>query len=246
LGGDVTVHLHKGSIDGENIVVNILEAGKIVGDIVRVKKASGGEIEAREVYIESVLSNVKITASNHIEIDRVEGTGNRFCIDAIAQRGFKEKKENIESSLIDTDMNITKFTKKLRQLKSKLKRDQENIIGVRTHIKSLMSSGSKPPTSLLKKLQDNQNMIKEYNLVLKELKDAKIQKETLIDDLKSLQSSVFDARVINNSSWRDYNEVIFNIMDPAVSVSHSFQDGDTVGEVTLKSMEDGKYVLDKR
>ncbi len=246
LGGDINIHLHKGFADGENIVVEILEAGKVVGDIVRVKKAMGGTIEAKEVYIESVLSNVHVSASHYIEIDKIEGSANKFIIDAVSQRGFKDKKENIENILDKSDVTIRSLTKKLKQIKVKLKRDEDSITEVRAHIKSLMNAKTKPPSALLKKLQENQNIIKEHNLVLKELKDAKISKETLIEDLKDLQSSVFDAKVVSNSIWRDYNEVSFNIIDPAVKVSHLFQDGESASEITLKSMEEGKYVLEKK
>ncbi len=245
-GGDVSVNLHKGFIDGENITIDLLEGGKVVGDIVRIKKASGGEIEAREVYIETVLSNVTVYASHHIELDKVEGTGNKFIIDARAQRGFKEKVETIKTNISDTKSNMEIITKKIKQIKTKIYNEKETTQKIHERIIELREGGTKPPASLVTKMKENQNRIKEHNLLLKELKDARMHNETLAEDLTNLQSSVFDAKVINNSTWREFNEVIFKIIEPPVNASHLLKDGEMAHEITLKAAEDGEFILNRK
>ena len=245
-GGDVSVNLHKGLIDGENITVDLLEGGKIIGDVVRIKKASGGEIVAREVYIETVLSNVTVQASHHIELDKVEGTGNKFIVDAKAQRGFKDKVEAIKTGISDISSSMELITKKIKQIKVKIYNEKETMSKIHNRIKELVSSGTKPPASLVLKMKENQNRVKEHNLLLKELKDAKIQSETLSEDLNNLQSSVFDAKVINNAVWREFNEVIFKIISPPISASHLLKDGEIAHEITLKSSEDGEFILNRK
>lgn len=245
-GGDVSVNLHKGFIDGENVTIDLLEGGKVVGDVVRIKKASGGEIEAREVYIDTVLSNVKVQASHHIELDKVEGTGNKFIIDAKAQRGFKEKVETIKTSISDVKSNMEMITKKIKQMKTKIYNEKDTTLKILERIKELREYGTKPPSSLVTKIKENQNRIKEHNLLLKELKDARMQNEALSEDLTNLQSSVFEAKVVNNSIWREFNEVIFRIISPPINASHLLKDGEIAHEITLRTAENGEFLLNRK
>ncbi len=245
-GDEMSINLHKGYAEGESVSVDLLDGGKIVADIVHVKKASGGEIEAKEVYIQSVLSNVLVQASHHIELDKVEGEGNKFIIDARAQRGFKDKVEAIEAKILEVKKNREQITKKIRQYKTKINNEKETTIKLVEHIKSLKASGVKPPASLIVKMKENQNRIKEHNLLLKEFKDAKIDEERLHQDLKNLQSSVMEAKVINNSLWREFNEVIFKVIEPPVTASHLLKDGEVTREIMLKAVEDGEFILDRR
>ncbi|MCH9814293.1 MAG: FapA family protein [Epsilonproteobacteria bacterium] len=245
-GGDVSINLHKGFVDGETVTVDLLEGGKIVGDIVRVKKAAGGEIEAKEVYIETVLSNVNVEASHLIELDKVEGTGNKFIIDAKAQRGFKDKVETIETKISEMRKEVEQTTKKVRVLKNKINREKDTSMRIVETIKELQSKNVKPPASLVGKMKDNQNRIKEHNLLLKELKDAKMSEETLAEDLRDLQSSVFDAKVINHATWREFNEVIFRIINPPINASHLLRDGEMTHTFSLKTAEDGEFILDRK
>ncbi len=246
-GGDVSANLNKGTIEGENVTVNLLEGGTIIGDIVRVKKASGGEIIAKEVYIETVLSNVTVKASHHIELDAIEGAGNKFTIDAKAQRGFDKKVEVIDKKIKENSHLEETLAKKIKSLKKKIVSEDENIKEITKRLKTFKESGTKPPFAMLTKVKDAQARIKEYNLLIREIKDVKIATETLAEDLKNLQSSVFEAKVINKSVWKDFNEVIFNIIEPPVSASLLFQDGDMDREITLKaSMEDEEFTLNRK
>ncbi len=245
-GGDVEINLHKGYAEGENVTVELLDGGKIVGDIVRVKKASGGEIEAKEVYIDEVLSNVQVFASHHIELNEVQGEGNKFIIDVRAQRGFKTKVEEIEQKTKDTKENIEKLIKKIKKFKVKISSEKETTANIYARIIELRESGVKAPSSLVSKLKENQSRIKEHNLLLKELKDDKMQVETLLEDMKTLQSSIFSAKVVNHSVWKEFNEVTFKIIDPPVLATHLLKDGEIAEEISLKAIEDGEFILSRK
>ncbi len=245
-GGKVEINLHKGYAEGESVTVELLDGGKIVGDVVRVKKASGGEIEAKEVYIDEVLSNVQVFASHHIELNEVQGEGNKFIIDVRAQRGFKEKVEDIERSSKDIKANILQLIKKIKKFKAKISSEKVTTANIYERIIELRESGVKPPSSLVAKLKENQNRIKEHNLLLKELKDDKMQIETLDEQMRELQSSVFSARVVNRSVWKEFNEVTFKIIDPPVSATHLLKEGELAEEITLQAMEDGEFILSRK
>ena len=82
--------------------------------------------------------------------------------------------------------------------------------------------------------------------MLKELKDDKIALEKLEEDLKELINAVFSARVVNKTVWKEFNEVKFKVVEPPVEVSHLFVDGEMSEEIMLKTLEDGKYVLERK
>ncbi len=245
-GGEVEINLHKGYAEGNNVTVGLLDGGKIVGDIVRVKKASGGEIEAKEVYIDEVLSNVQVFASHHIELNEVQGEGNKFIIDVRAQRGFKAKVEDIELKTKEIKADIVQLIKKIKKFKVKISSEKETTANIYARIIELRESGVKPPSSLVTKLKENQNRIKEHNLLLKELKDDKMQIETLEEQMRDLQSSVFSAKVVNNSVWKEFNEVTFKIIDPPVSATHLLKEGELAEEITLQAVEDGEFILSRK
>lgn len=243
---EVTVHLHKGRIEGKEVHVNILENGKIEAEVVHVEKASGGEITAREVYLKEVLSNTTINAAERIEIEILNGNGNKFIIDPKCMKDFKTRIEGVEAKILEMKTTIKEKTKKLKALRRKIQNDQENVRQINETVKDLKKRNATVPLSLINKLRSNQENVKAHNSLLKELKDDKIALEKLEEELKELVNSVFSAKVINHSVWKEFNEVKFRVVEPPIEVSHLFVDGEMSEEITIKSMEDGKYVLERK
>ena len=247
IADDVTVHLHKGIIEDADVVhVNILENGKIEANKVYVEKLSGGEIIAKEVYLKEVLSNATVYAAEHIEIDILNGNGNKFIIDPKCKKDFKERVEKVEEDITRLREEIKKKTKKIKVLRRKIQNDQENINQINETVLSLKRHNTNVPVSLINKLKSNQENIKEHNSLLKELKDDKMALEKLDADLKELINAVFKAEVVNHSVWKEFNEVKFKVVEPPVEVSHLFVDGEMSEKITIKTMEDGKYVLERK
>ncbi len=246
IAGDIKINLHKGYAEGDVVEVDILEGGKIVGDIVRVKQLFGGEIEAKEVYIEKVLSNAMVYASHHIEIDEVEGNGNKFIIDARVQRGYHEKNESYISKITALDSEVKKYAKEVKRYRDKILQEDQNIRDINLKVKELKAAGVKPPSGLILKLKDHQERIKKHNSLLKELKDAKIQKTSLQELLTELNASVYEAKVINKSVWKEFNEVIYKLLDPPVEVSFLAKEGDMLETLSLQSTEDGEFQVKRQ
>ncbi len=243
---EVSVHLHKGLIEAKEVHINILENGKVEADRVYVEKMSGGEIIAKEVYLKEVLSNATVIASQYIEIEILNGNGNKFIIDPKSQKDFKERVEKVEEEIEQCREGIKAKTKKIKALRRKIQNDQENIRQINETVLSLKQRNATVPLSLINKLKSNQENIKEHNLLLKELKDDKIALEKLEEDLRELINSVFSARVVNKTVWKEFNEVKFKVVEPPVEVSHLFVDGEMSEEIMLKTLEDGKYVLERK
>jgi len=241
IADDIKINLHKGYAEGAVVEVEILEGGKIVGDIVRVNQLFGGEIEAKEVYIEKVLSNATVSASHHIELGEIEGIGNKFIIDSRVQRGYHEKNEAFLSKIATLDVSVNKLAKEVKRYRDKIQQESQNVDDINVKVRELKAAGVKPPAGLILKLKDHQANIKKHNSLLKELKDDKIQKTSLQDSLTELNASVFEAKVINKSVWKEYNEVQYKLQDPPIEVSFLAKEGDMMEVLSLKSDEEGEF-----
>ncbi len=246
IADEVRVHLHKGIIEGDVVHISILENGKVEANKVYIDKVSGGEIIAKEVYLKEVLSNTNIYAAEYIEIDVLNGNGNKFIIDPKCKKDFKERVERVEEDIADMKERIKEKTKKIKALRRKIQNDQENVRQINETVLSLKKRNATVPVSLINKLKSNNENIKEHNLLLQELKNDKMALENLELDLKELVNAVFKAKVVNHSVWKEFNEVKFKVVEPPVEVSHLFVDGEMSEEITIKSMEDGNYVLERK
>jgi hypothetical protein len=243
---DINIHLHKGYAEGDVVKVGILEGGKIVGDVVHIEQLFGGEIEAKEVYIQKVLSNALVTASHHIEIDEIEGTGNKFIIDARVQRGYHEKNEKLISEIALLEVEVKKLAKAVKIQRDKIKQEEQNSIDINKKVKELKAAGVKPPAGLILKLKDYQERIKKHNSLLKELKDAKIQKTSLQEALSELNSSVYEAKVIHKSVWKEFNEVKYMLLDPPIEVSFLAKEGEIMETLSLAADEEGEFTVKRQ
>ncbi len=235
------IHLHKGYVEGDEIEVNILEGGKIVGDIVRVNQLFGGTIEAKEVYLGKVLSNAQVTASHHIEIEEIEGSGNKFIIDARVQRGYHEKNDSFDEEMISLESEVKRLTKAVKQQRDKIQQEKDNVDEIKKKMLEFKASGVKPPAAFILKIKDYQERVKTHNSLLKELKDVKMRKTSLQDELHALNSSVYDAKVIHKSVWKEFNEVKYILLDPPIEVSFLAKEGEMLEELTLAANEEGEF-----
>ncbi len=235
------IHLHKGRAEGDIVEINILEGGVVYGDSVKVKQFNGGEIHAQRVYIGEVTSNAKVYASHHIEIDKITGNGNLFVVDASVQRNFQEKYDALNKKLSDVNYKLKKLPKLLKNKKHKIKSESESIAEIQKVLAEIKKYGKKPLAAMTMKLKEHQNRIKEFNSLLQELKDAKLQEETLREELAELNTSVLKAKVIHKSPWKEFNEVKFKLIEPPIEVSFLPKEGEMTRELGLSSTEEGEY-----
>ncbi len=237
------IHLHKGKAEGDIVEIDILEGGIVYADSVRVKQFNGGEVHAQRVYIGEVTNNAKVYASHHIEIDKITGNGNLFVVDAAAQRNFQEKFEVLSQKLSDVNYKLKKLPKLLKNKKHKIKTESESIAEIQKVLAEMKKYGKTPLASMTMKLKDHQNRIKEFNSLLQELKDAKLQAETLKEELAELNTSVLKAKVIHKSPWKEFNEVKFKLIEPPIEVSFLPKEGEVTRELALADTDEGEYQI---
>ncbi len=244
-GDDIKVNIHKGYIEGGNIEVNSLESGKIVGDIVTVKTLIGGEIIAKEIRVGTVKSNVSLTASDYIEIDSLNGSGNIFTIDPLAHRGFKERMDSLHKKVDKLNEIVVQLTKQIKMIRRKIDNEKSKISAINEKIKEFKASKIQIPAAFIIKIKEQQEHIKKHNLLLKELKDVKIEKSLLDEELSELELSSVEAKVVNNSKWKEFNEVKFKIINPELELVFLPKEGEVAKTVIIEQVDD-EYEIKKR
>jgi recombinational DNA repair ATPase RecF len=116
---------------------------------------------------------------------------------------------------------------------------------IKDKITELKNDGKKPPVTFMAKLREYQQLVNEYNALLKSLKDTKFQLNDLNEELNALQSKIFSARIVNHSPWKEYNEIKFKLISPAIEIQHTTKDHEVSKVITLVEAGDGTYRINR-
>ena len=237
------VNLHRGFLEANTVEINTLEGGKVIADEVRVQTLSGGEIKAKKVYITRLISNANIYASELIEIAQVDGNSNHLYIDPKAQRGFDEIVLKLQKEIGDVEHNIKKNTKQLKSLKKRILADKETIDEIKQRVLEIKAQGQKPPQTMINKIKENKTNKLEFNKIVAFIKDMKKTQEELTEKITNFNQSIFDAKVQVNSPWKEYNEVVFNIVEPKKSIKRVMNESEVANTLGLKVTKDNQYII---
>ena len=239
------ITIHRGTVIAEVANIDRLEGGKIIGDIINVKKAIGGEIIGKNIVIEELSSNVSITASDTIEIKELKGTNNKFLIDPSMTKEFNENIEKINKKIKELSLRLKSIPKVLEEKKRVIDKTKATVKMVQEKILELKKDGKNPPVTLLSKIKEFQKSVNEYNESLKKFKDDKLQLKNLKEDLNQVQMKVFSAKIINHSPWREYNEIKFKLISPAIEKVYNTKENEIIREISLIETGDGTYEIKK-
>jgi chaperonin cofactor prefoldin len=214
---DLKINILKGTALGKVININRLEHGIVDAEKVFITQATGGQIRAKEITIEILGSNVKMTASHKIEIKNLQGGENLFVIDPLLN-------ESVD--------NLSDQTKKMEQTKNSMKEIQKELAGyertwqenmpimedLKRKLIHYKKNGIKMPTAFVEKYQQHQQFKEKLEELRHEVKAKEDQYAYLSEKHTALQSEIFEARIINHDRWRNHNEIIFKLIDPPVEV----------------------------
>lgn len=238
-----SITVHRGSIEAQEVKIKRLEGGHVNGDVVHVESMIGGEIVAREIHIDSLFSNASITATQLIEIKNLKGSNNKLIIDPASTGVFEEESEKLKDKIEQTRKLLEKLPKQLENKKILIEKNKRPIEMVKEKIAELKEEGTKPPATFMAKLRDYQQLVNEYNLLLKNLKDTKFQLNDFKEELNNLQSKIFAAKIINHSPWKEYNEIKFRLISPAIEIQHATKENEMSKVITLIESADGGYKI---
>ncbi|MBE0490838.1 MAG: DUF342 domain-containing protein [Sulfurospirillum sp.] len=236
---------HRGELSGETILVDRLEGGHINGVEVHVKQAIGGEIIAKNIIIDELISNVHMSASDKIEIKELKGNSNKFIIDPSVTIEFNEKIAKINEEIKDLTIKIKPLPTQLDDRKKLLEKTKPTINMIKDKITELKGDGKKPPAALLMKIRDFQGMVSAYNDLLANYKNQKAKIEDLRADLKEVQLKIFSAKIVNHSPWLEFNEIRFKLISPTREIIYNTKNHEIIREITLKQVGDEEFKINK-
>lgn len=213
--------MHRGYCEGDEILVNRLENGTIVGKIVKVKHALGGKIIANKVIVDTLTTNTNIEVSEIALVKECLGENNKFLVSASKSPIIVKNLEKTLASLADTNKDLLAIPKLIESKKSIIDANKDSIMQIRQRLAEMKQSQITPPTAFLQKIRDYQNIVTEYNDLVIKLKDLKDKQRDLEDNLKILQNKVYEAKVINLSKWANLNEIKFKLLYPDIELAYN-------------------------
>ena len=237
--------VHRGTVIGKEVEVDRLEGGTIIAEVARVKSAIGGEISAKDIYIEELNSNASLRASNLIDIQKLKGNNNKFLIDPSSTKEFKDRNKEINSKIKKLDIELKPFSKVLESRKKLITNSKPVVEEIKTKIVELKKRNINPPVTLMGKIKEYQKMVNEYNATLKKFKDKRHTIKSLKEDLENMQNQIFSAKVVNHGVWKEFNEIKFRLLSPPKELTYNTNNNEIIREITLKKISDEEYEINR-
>ena len=240
---NLDINVHKGKAFGKNIHVTRLEHGDIDGDFVDVSQAVGGHIRAKEVSIDICTSYVKVTASNLIEIKKLQGSENVFTIDPLLKKDIKQEVGKNEQDIETLSRDIKNIKKEVEKYKNLIKSNLIAFNDVKKRLLHYKKSGVKMPASFVKQYKQFKKT-EEHLVTIEEELNTKVTKlDQQNSKTASFQNDIFNARIINRDSWTGRNEIIFKLVEPPVKLVHVPLEGSKEKIFMVVEVDDGQYEI---
>ena len=212
---EAIINVHKGNLEAKRVFIRRLEGGKVKADEVEVDLALGGEIYAKKIKINTLLSHNRCFASKMIKICNEKGEENILAIspkrvlDDLSMENIQRKIKEIDE-LVGINKREYEKLKKI-YLENKKGIDEYKKIYLENKKKNLKTS----PT-ILKKLKEFQNLTKRIELFKDKIKTLLESKDTLKKELEYLQSGIFSAKILSNTPFRPFNRIVFELIEPDI------------------------------
>ncbi|WP_156790517.1 flagellar assembly protein A [Sulfurospirillum barnesii] len=237
----IKVTVHHGEANGQDVEIERLEGGKVIADTVYVKHMTGGEIIAKVIKIDNLMSNAKITASEKIEIAEFKGSNNKLIIDPSVTKEFNEMIASINKKIEVLEEELKAFPRQLTSKKEFIDKNKPMAEMVKEKIMELKRNNVEPPITLFAKVKDFQEKVMDYNAFLQIFKDKKEELREYKEELNGVQNKVFLAKIINHSTWKEFNEVRFKLIYPPRDMTYNPKENEIIREISLKDMGTGEY-----
>ncbi len=237
-----TVKLHRGNLVANDAKVDILENGKIKAhQSISIKKMLGGEAIAPRVYVEELISNATIIASELIEIKSMSGSHNTLIINPDAIEQYHKQLQELEDVIKEKESLYTDAQNELKELLTSHKEQLPRMQTFQKRVKEAIAQGKKP-------MKQDEIRIKEYKRKAQKLKDMQVSLQTKhheIDTLKekllTLHEQDLAGHIKTASLFDGHTKVIF--VNPATKEEiTAFPEG-KADDIHLKKNEEGERVI---
>lgn len=217
----INIEVHRGYCEGEDIEINRLENGVVIGKNVRVKHALGGKIIANKVMIDTLTTNTNIEVSEMALIKECLGENNKFLVSASKSPIIVKNLENTLSQLGEVNKELVALPKLIEGKKSIIEANKDSVMQIKQRLVEMKQGGITPPAAFLQKIRDYQNVVTEYNDLVSKLNNNKDKQKDLEDNLKILQNKVYEAKVVNLNKWANLNEIKFKLLYPDIELVYN-------------------------
>jgi hypothetical protein len=235
------IHLHRGNLKAKEANINILEAGKVEADIIRIKKMVGGEIIAREIHIETLYSNARVIALESITIENIEGEGNNLIIDPHAIESYHQKMSDLEILIRDKNSRIQTQSKEFITRKLAFKEKFSRIDQIQERIRTKQKSGELPAKADMVRMQQYKIEAEALQKNLEQVKELEDSVQSAQEELDKLYEADLHAVIIHNGIYNGHNRVIF--MDPKTRKETAISPEGKVTSISLYLEENEKKFL---
>lgn len=239
---DLTINVHKGKASGKEIRITRLEHGIADGDYVHISQATGGVVNAKEIDVELLGSHTKLTASRRIEIQKLQGGENILTIDPLlnASREFLDDEMHL---MFEGKKVIDEVQKELSGYEKTMKENASAYEDIKRKLIHYKNNGIKIPIAYAQKYKQFLDFNNKLEALRKEYQDKVDHYAFISGRHRALQDEIFDARIINHDRWRNYNEIVFKLIDPPIDVTFIPPENSEGGILGLHVDEDGIYSI---
>ena len=155
---ELSINVHKGEAHGTKVHITRLEQGSVVANSVEISQAIGGNIRAKEVSIDLLGSHVNITASQTIEIKKMQGSENRFIIDPLAVELVDEDMSEKEQELALIDERLKVLTREIEKYKRVLQTNESSFLEVKKKLIHYKKNNITMPDAFIQSFKQYQKL----------------------------------------------------------------------------------------
>lgn len=221
------IHLHRGNLSAKEANIEILEAGRVEADTVRVRTMVGGEIVARIVEIEELRSNARITALESITIRNINGDGNNLIIDPHAIASYHERLEALEQEIRTKTSRLQGSSREFIAKQLSFKEKAGRIKQLQEKIAATRREGNEPPKADLVRLQQYKGEADALKAQAQILAEEEEHLHALHSERQKLYDADLHAVITHEGIYNGHTRVIFiapeNRREYAISPEGTFR-----------------------
>lgn len=236
------IKLHRGDLLANEAEIEIVETGRVKAHkTIHVKKMVGGELIAPKIYIDELVSNGKITASELIEIKSISGDNNTLIIDPNKMESYHKEKDDLTEEIAQRK---AAYKKHKELLEVKIKEHGEQLERVKTfqqRIAEAKTYGKAPMKQDILRLKEYKRKSEELKERQVDLSQEKQELEKLELQLAQLLDQDLHAEIKTNSLYNGHSKVVF--VNPKDAKEISTIPKGRIEVISLELDKDGQRVI---
>lgn len=235
------IHLHRGNLKAREANIDVLETGRIEADTANIKQMVGGEVIARVVIVDVLYSNARITASEKIEIHKIDGDGNNLIIDPHSIDAYHRKIEALEAEVRDKTSRLQIDGKEFTARQISFRDKNARIKQIQQRVLETQKSGAAPMKADMIRLQQYKADAEALKTIADELQTREGDLHRVKAELEKLYDADLHAVVTHHGVHNGHNRIIF--IDPKTHQEYAITPNGKVTHIRLRREGEDKRLL---